>query len=166
MSQRFEDHVEQLIRQAQDQGKFNDLANQGQPIKLEAENPYLDPDWRMAYKVAQDGGYVPTWIELDKEVEAEISKVNRTREDHRRWIARRLDDIKNGPTRNFVSDLRSLRQTHQRFLETHRKHLVQLNKKIDEFNAHCPVSNLAKAKVFVDTTIEAFDRTCPAIPEL
>lgn len=166
MASRSENKVERLIREAQEQGKFSNLKNEGQPIKIEEENPYADPDWRLAYKIVKDSGFVPAWIDMDKDVEAEFIKAQRTRDDHRRWLLRRLDDIKNGPTHSFMSDLRNLRQTHLRFLETHRRTLQEINRKIDTFNSNCPVNQLLKSKLQIDDLLRDFDRSCPAIPEV
>ncbi len=164
--ERYEDKVEHLIREAQKEGKFSNLANEGKPLKIQEDNPFVAPEWRMAYKIAEDGGYVPPWIELDKEVEQALATARHQREEHRRWVMRRLENIKLGPTQNFVRDVRDLYQYHQRFLTTHRQTLLIINQKIDTFNAHCPVSNLTKSKLFVDDLLKAFDRSCPAIPEL
>jgi hypothetical protein len=166
MSGRFDHLVEKLIRDARDEGKFNNLANQGQPIKIEEENPYLDDDWRLAYKVVETGGFVPAWVELDKEVEQDLVRVRRDREEHHRWLLRRLDDIKFGPTQYFARDLRRLHQHHQSFLKNHASRLEEVNDKIERFNFFCPVNNLLKIKIQIPELIQAFDQKCPAIPLL
>lgn len=166
MAFRHETKVERMIREAQEQGKFSNLANEGQPLNLQEENPYANPEWRLAYKIAKDAGYVPAWIEMDKEVETELVKAKRLRDEHRRWLLRRLDDIKNGSIQYFMRDLRSLRQSHLRFLETHRQQLQDLNQKIETFNSNCPVVNLIKPKIMIDELLKAYDRSCPAIPEI
>ncbi|MEI6045738.1 MAG: DnaJ family domain-containing protein [Chloroflexota bacterium] len=166
MSERFDNLVERRIRDARDKGKFDNLANQGQPIKIEEENPYLDEEWRVAYKVVENSGFVPAWVELDKEVEYDLVQVRRNREEHRRWLLRRLDDIKNGPTQYFARDLRRLHQHHQSFLKNHACRLDEVNNKIERFNYICPVNNLLKIKIQTAELIQEFDHQCPAIPLL
>ncbi len=166
MAGRFEHLVEKLIKDARADGKFDNLANQGRPIKIEEENPYLDEEWRVAYKIIENAGYIPAWAELDKEVEQDLARVRREREDHRRWLLRRLDDIKNGPTQYFARDLRRLHQHHESFLKNHATRLHELNGKIEHFNFICPVNNLLKVKIQVDDVIKDFDQKCPAIPLL
>lgn len=161
-----ESYVEKLIRDAQKQGKFDNLANQGQPIKVEAENPYVDEDWRLAFKVLENGGFAPAWVELDKEVEAAIEKVKRDRAEHRRWLYRRLDDIKYGPTHFFSRDLKRLHHAHQQFLKAHALKLIEINQSIEEFNSTCPVNHLLKMKLVPQQILEEFERQCPAIPLL
>lgn len=166
MPGRFDHLVEKLIRDARAEGKFDNLANEGQPIKIEEENPYLDEDWRLAYKVLENADLAPAWVELDKEVEQDLVKARRDREEHRRWLLRRLDDIKFGPTQHFARDLRRLYQHHQSFLTNHANRLVELNNKIDRFNYICPVNNLLKVKIQIPELIRDFDHQCPAIPQI
>jgi len=159
-------YVEKLIREAQQNGKFNNLANEGQPIKIEEDNPYLDEDWRLAFKVLENGGYVPPWIDLEKEVEGDIQRAYLDRQEHLRWLRRRLQDIKYGPTQNFIRDLHRLNSSHQHFLKAHSQKLDDVNKKIDKFNAVCPVNSLLKIKLLPAEVIRKFDMECPAIPLL
>lgn len=164
MPGRFDYLVEKLIKDARSQGKFDNLANQGQPIKIEEENPYLDEEWRIAYKIMENAGLPPAWVELDKEVEQDFAHVRRDREEHRRWLLRRLDEIKWGSTQHFARDLRRLHQHHQSFLTNHTRRLEELNNKIDRFNYICPVNNLLKIKIQIPEVIREFDYQCPAIP--
>jgi hypothetical protein len=163
---RHEIYTERLIREAQEQGKFDNLANQGKPLKIPEENPYLDEEWRLAFQVLETGGFCPPWIELEKEIEGEIERTHRDREEHIRWLRRRLNDIKLGSTYNFIRDLRRLRQSHQYFLKAHTQKLYDLNKKIEQFNSSCPVTGLQKLMYRPEELIHKFDQECPAIPEL
>jgi len=166
MSENFGHYVEKLITDARDQGKFDKLANQGKPIKIEEENPYLDDDWRLAYKVIETGGYVPPWVEMDKEIEQDLNRTRRDRQEHHRWLLRRLDDIKHGPIQYFGRDLRRLNQHHESFLKNHATRLNELNGKIDHFNYLCPVPSLLKIKLQTKEIVTEFDHKCPAIPLL
>jgi Domain of unknown function (DUF1992) len=159
-------YVDKLIRDAQKEGKFDNLANHGKPINTEEENPYIEEDWRLAFKVLENAGIAPAWVDLEKEVEDEIEKAKRNRLEHRRWLYRRLDDIKYGSTENFTRDLKRLYQAHQQFLKIHSKKLEDLNLKISQFNSVCPVKHLQKVNIFIPQLINDFDRECPAIPVL
>ena len=59
--------IEELIRQAIEAGKFDDLPGKGQPLKLD-ENPFEDPEWRMAYQVLRSGGFTLPWLEIRSEI--------------------------------------------------------------------------------------------------
>ncbi len=164
MAGKFEHLVEKLIKDARNQGKFNNLANEGKPIQLEEENPYLDEDWRVAYKILKNAGAAPAWVELEKEVEAEIARVRQEREVHRRWLKRKLGEISAGPVKYFARDLRQLDSYHKSYLNQYARKLEALNGKIETFNYHCPVQSILKIKFQVERVVEEFDQSCPAIP--
>jgi hypothetical protein len=159
-------YIERLIREAQEQGKFVNLAGQGMPQRIEDPNPYLADEWRMAFKVLENGGYSPPWIEMDKELENDLERTYRDRLEHLRWLRRRLDDIKFGPIQYFARDMRRLHSSHQHFLRAHAEKIRELNSKIERFNSICPVVSLQKKIMIVDELIRQFDITCPAIPLL
>jgi hypothetical protein len=160
------DYVEKLIQDAQKEGKFNNLANHGKPINTEEENPYVEEDWRLAFKVLENAGMAPAWVEMEKELEEDLEKARRTRSEHRRWLFRRLDDIKYGPTEFFTRDLKRLYQAHQQFLRAHAKKIEEINVKITQFNSICPVKHLHKLNIVIPQLLKDFDRECPAIPIL
>jgi len=67
----WESLVDQKIREAMEQGEFNDLSGKGEPIDL-CENPYEDPDWRTAHRLLRNAGFAPAWIEERKDIDAEF----------------------------------------------------------------------------------------------
>lgn len=69
-------NIEELIQKAINDGKFEDLPGRGQPLHLE-ENPFEDPDWRLANKILKDNGFSPAWIETRKEIEAAITEARK-----------------------------------------------------------------------------------------
>ena len=68
---RWESLVDQKIREAMEQGEFDNLAGAGEPINL-SENPYDDPDWRTAHRMLRNAGFAPVWIEERKDIDAEL----------------------------------------------------------------------------------------------
>lgn len=63
--------VEWRIQEAMERGAFRDLPGRGMPLDLR-RNPFLDEALEMAYKVLQDSGFAPEWIEASKEVRARV----------------------------------------------------------------------------------------------
>ncbi len=63
--------IEEQIREAIAAGKFSNLRGKGKPLPLE-EDPYEDPDWRLAYHLLHENGYSLPWIETRREIEAEL----------------------------------------------------------------------------------------------
>jgi DnaJ homolog subfamily C member 28 len=62
----WESLVDRQIRQAMDEGKFDDLPYQGRPIPMDDDT--LAGEWAMAYRMLRNAGAAPPWIEADKEV--------------------------------------------------------------------------------------------------
>jgi len=65
-------NIEELLRQAMAEGKFDNLPGKGKPLQLDKENPHADPAWELAYKILKDAGYSLPWIETIREIEADI----------------------------------------------------------------------------------------------
>ena len=61
----WESLVERQIREAMDEGAFDDLPYQGEPIPLEDDS--VAGEWAMAHRMLKNAGMAPPWIESDKE---------------------------------------------------------------------------------------------------
>lgn len=161
---KFETIVDRLIKKGEEEGKFNNLAGEGQPLKIEPDNPYVSEDKKLVYKVLSNAGYSPPWIELGKEVETELEKTQRARREHLTYLRNRLDYIKRGSPDTFFRDLRILAEDHQRWLTTHTKRLHTLNERIHTYNNVCPVQEKHKIPLQVEKLLEEYEKECPAIP--
>lgn len=68
--------IERRIDEAVKRGEFDHLPNAGQPIDL-TENVWLAPEWRLAFKLLQDHGFVPEFVERRKAIEAIRAEMKR-----------------------------------------------------------------------------------------
>jgi DnaJ family protein C protein 28 len=59
--------IEEIIRQAIQEGKFDDLPGKGKPLNLD-QNPQQDPEWRVAHHLLKSSGFSLPWIELLGEI--------------------------------------------------------------------------------------------------
>ncbi|MDD2901167.1 MAG: DUF1992 domain-containing protein [Syntrophales bacterium] len=59
--------AENRILEAMENGLFDNLEGQGQPLKLEDES-HIPPDLRMAYKILKNADCLPPELELRKEI--------------------------------------------------------------------------------------------------
>jgi hypothetical protein len=59
--------AEQRIREAIENGEFDNLQNKGTPINLEDET-WIPEDLRMVYRVLKNAGCVPSELELRKDI--------------------------------------------------------------------------------------------------
>ena len=64
--------IERQIREAQAEGKFQDLPHQGEPLPND-DNPYAG-ERALAFHVLRNAGVAPPWIEADKEVRELLAK--------------------------------------------------------------------------------------------
>jgi DnaJ family protein C protein 28 len=74
---RHETLVEKKIREAIEQGEFDDLPGKGEPIDL-AENPFEDPELRTVHRLLRNAGFAPAWIESRKEIDTELEQARAT----------------------------------------------------------------------------------------
>ena len=58
--------LDRQIREAAEEGKFDNLPHRGQPLPND-ENPYA-AEWGLAFHVLKNAGFAPPWIEADKAV--------------------------------------------------------------------------------------------------
>ncbi len=70
---RIERLVEKKIREAMEQGEFDNLPGKGEPIDLK-ENPFEDPDMRTVYRMLRNAGFAPAFIEERKSIESEFEQ--------------------------------------------------------------------------------------------
>ena len=84
--------AERKIREAMARGEFDDLPGRGKPLVMEEESAGVPAEFRMAYKVLKNAGFIPPEVELRKEIVSLRELVN-TLEDNeaRRKKQRELD---------------------------------------------------------------------------
>jgi hypothetical protein len=64
--------VERQIREAMEDGRFDDLPHQGQRLQLGDDS--AAGDWAAAFRIMRDAGVAPEWIEADKEVRSLLDR--------------------------------------------------------------------------------------------
>ncbi len=62
----FEELVEQRIKQAQKEGRFDNLEGANRPLKFEDQN--IPEEYRLAHKILKNSGFLPPEVELKKKV--------------------------------------------------------------------------------------------------
>lgn len=67
--------AERKIQEAMEEGVFDHLEGEGKPLDL-SENPFVDPEDRMANLLLKNNGFAPGWIEEAKEIEAESRRLH------------------------------------------------------------------------------------------
>jgi DnaJ family protein C protein 28 len=122
-------NIEELLRQAIAEGKFDNLPGKGKPLQLDKENPHADPAWELAYKILKDAGYSLPWIETIREIEADIES---TRLELKLAWQGYLAARDEGTSANYTS------AEWQQAQQTFREKMSVLNQRIRNYNLDVP----------------------------
>src|SRR5258707_14392235 len=84
--------VEEQLRKAREEGKFDNLRGHGQPLRLD-ENPFEDPAWQMANDMLKKNGFRPEWLEEDVAIREETAAARQALVRSRDWRAAELQAL-------------------------------------------------------------------------
>ena len=141
--------VERQIVEAQERGEFDDLPGKGKPLNV-TENPFADPEWRVAYKILQDNDFTLDWIELDKEIRAELEACRGQLLQSKCWCERAMAQLGHQESCWAQEEKARAQSTWEQALETFAGQVAQINKKIELLNLKVPLVNLQRLKISVD----------------
>ncbi|OGN93713.1 MAG: hypothetical protein A2Y88_10875 [Chloroflexi bacterium RBG_13_48_10] len=79
-------NIEELLRKAMEEGKFDNLPGKGKPLNLDESNPHADPEWELAYHVLKESGFSLPWIETIREIEKEIVAARQELQRAWKWL--------------------------------------------------------------------------------
>jgi DnaJ family protein C protein 28 len=121
-------NVEELLRKAIEEGKFDNLPGKGKPLHID-ENPNADPDWELAYHLIKESGFTLPWIITIREIETDIEKVHKDLQ--RAWKWRMIYLSAEVPDEKASAEW-------VRALEAFNIKLPALNQRIREYNLEVP----------------------------
>ncbi len=183
--------IDRAIRNAQQRGDFDDLPGAGKPLQIYS-NP-LAPEWDVASGILKDAGVAPFWVELDKEILAEVAALAEMREGAARYVAQKLarrgdegaavpGPLPAGrrrwwPFRRFRGQVRSaeaapqidpvvdLEMWRERARQDYLERAARLDRKIAEYHNALPGDLwwLQKPRVSTETAAREFDEACPSL---
>jgi hypothetical protein len=151
-SRDWESWIDQQIREAQEQGKFDDLQGWGEPLDL-APSPYAK-DQELAFKVLKDSGYAPDWIEMDKALRGKLERVRAVLA--RRWEGREMRLRELAGRSDSWSDAERCRvqATWEQAVRAFELELVAINKEIAELNLKVPGHRFQRSHVDAGREVE------------
>jgi DnaJ homolog subfamily C member 28 len=139
----WESLIDQKIREAIEQGEFEDLSGKGEPIDL-SENPFEDPDWRLAHRMLRSAGFAPAWIEERKDIDAELTAA-------RVSLSRALMVMRNA---RDTEHYRSAEARWLRALDDFREKVAELNRRIHVWNLKAPTVGFHRHRIDIEREIE------------
>lgn len=138
-----EDLVESQIEKARQRGDFDNLKGAGKPVILE-ENPFEPAEMRMAFKILKDNDFAPYWIELGKEIDNDLTRFWNEVEHFKQYTSIFYQD------KHHASALERYEKKKAHFYFEQRQVLEKINKKILDYNLHCPTFRLGRGSLGVD----------------
>ncbi|MFN3649072.1 MAG: DnaJ family domain-containing protein [Armatimonadota bacterium] len=141
--------ADRKIRDAQEEGKFDNLEGQGQPLRLDFD-PRVPPEQRAAYRLMKEAKLLPDWIQMEKELRA-----LETRWDDRlaRFAARR--SLAEGEAGSEHLD-----RQRENFLCDAARAFGEMNRLIDRLNLIAPASR-TRARLNVAARVEELSERFP-----
>lgn len=137
-------NIEEHIRKAIEDGKFDDLPGRGKPLRLD-ENPLEDEDWRLAFHILREGGFSLPWIEAIREIEGEIEQARAAL--HRTWEWRTVALSQNQPYERVQVEW-------QRAVDIFNEKITQLNKRIRDYNLQAPAGRFQRPVLDLEREIK------------
>jgi DnaJ family protein C protein 28 len=141
--------VDAIIRKAMEEGAFDDLRGKGKPLNLN-ENPFLEPEWRLAFSMLQNEGFTLPWMEKRNDIENELVAA---RESLARAWAWRQEKMAGGLEVTFIEG--EWEKAQARF----REKVADLNKRIQNYNLEAPALVFQRAKIDVEKEIEELEKS-------
>ena len=140
--------IEEQIRKAMEEGQFKDLKGKGKPLNLD-DNPYADPDWKLAHHVIKSSGFTLPWIETRQEIDTETEALQIALQRAWEWRQEALE-------RKLPADL--VDTDWQRALSVFNTRVEKLNKKIRSYNLEVPADQFQVFALQADRIIERITR--------
>ncbi|OGO40745.1 MAG: hypothetical protein A2W36_01365 [Chloroflexi bacterium RBG_16_58_14] len=137
-------NIEEHIRKAIEDGKFDDLPGRGKPLRLD-ENPLEDEDWRLAFHILREGGFSLPWIETIREIEGEIEQARTAL--RRTWEWRTVALSQNQPYERVQVEW-------QRAVDIFNVKITQLNKRIRDYNLQAPTGRFQRPLLNLEREIK------------
>lgn len=150
-----ESAVERQIREAIENGEFENLSGAGRPLDLD-ENPYAPPEWRMTFKLLKDAGLAPDWIEQGKEIRRELLALDRWFAQQQDWHRKLPGRMKELPADKLISERERLIRLREETCRSFRRRADEINRVIDLYNLKAPRASLQRTKISIDEEIRRF----------
>ena len=141
--------IEEIIRHAMHEGKFDDLPGKGKPLQLD-QNPHEDPEWRAAHYILKSGGFSLPWIESLNEIETNLLNARSALTQAWKW--------RKGADGDQIESL-LLETEWERSVNTFQEQVESINKQIRSYNLEVPNVRFQLPLVNANQEIERITRS-------
>ncbi|MBW8012152.1 MAG: DUF1992 domain-containing protein [Chloroflexi bacterium] len=136
--------IEEIIQQAIEAGEFDDLPGKGKPLDLD-ENPFIDPEWRLAYNMLKQNNFAPEWVEARQEIEEPLAAARAALARSWTW---RWDVL------NETQPEALVQAEWEKAISRFSKTVDELNQKIADYNLQIPSQNFSRMRVYLEIELE------------
>jgi DnaJ family protein C protein 28 len=136
--------IEAIIRKAMEEGAFDNLRGKGKPLNLN-DNPLVEPEWRLAFSMLQNEGFLLPWMEKRNQIEEELATAQQTLARAWEWRQGKVEENQASP---FIEV--EWAQAQERF----REKVAELNKCIEDYNLEVPATIFQRRRVDAEKEIE------------
>jgi hypothetical protein len=145
----FDRVVEEQLRLAREEGKFDNLRGHGRPLSLD-DNPFEDPTWQLANEMLKKNGFRPEWLEEDVALREQLAQARQALVRSRDWRAGELAALAGRGDAAALERRCQVEDEWQRAQVRFRTRLAELNKLIFNLNLKVPSARLQRLKLDVD----------------
>ena len=135
----WESLIDRQIREAMEQGEFDNLPHHGAPLPND-DNPYAG-DWALAFRMLKNANVAPPWVEAVKEVKALLEQRDAIMERAAAGSAKSPE----------------MRHRERAALE---ELVVQINIAVARANAEAPGSAMHRAPLVAADELARYDEAC------
>lgn len=135
--------IDDQIRRAINEGKFDDLPGKGKPLNLD-DNPHADPDWRLAHHLLKTSGYTLPWIAARQEIETQVEAARAALAHAWEWRQQR---------RQSPQLAAQVQAEWGRALRAFEAEVEKINRKIFDYNLQAPSEKLQLLKLQAEKEI-------------
>jgi DnaJ family protein C protein 28 len=148
----WESAVDQQIREAQEQGKFDNLPGQGKPLDLKP-NPHAQ-DKELAYRILKNAGHAPEWIELDKAIRGRLDRARKKIETQKEWHQKRTSQWAGRSDKWAEAERSRSLVDWENALVSFGQEIETINKDIADYNLKVPSLQFQRGLVNAEKEIE------------
>lgn len=142
----FQSLAESRIQDAMDAGLFDNLRGAGQPLPSLDDDKLAGANW-MGFHVLRNGGMLPAWLDLAREIELDLAALKRVDERHA-LLADRANS--SGLTPSVATAIATTRREYADFAR-------RIRAKQDQFNMDAPAIGLERPGIWVEYELERLD---------
>jgi DnaJ family protein C protein 28 len=138
-------NIEEQLRKAIEEGKFDNLPGKGKPLHLDEDNAFADPEWELAYRMLKESGFSLPWIETLHEIEKDIDVA--LKELQRAWKWRIIYLSADVPDEKASAEW-------ERSQQAFKEKLATFNKRIRDYNLQVPNARFQRPALNYENELE------------